>query len=336
MTHCIFTSGCYRRTQFKYSRKEGDKMSIRMTCPYCKKELPLSYFLPINDIMFPNGKTNICTECLKSIVKHSENPFQTVDRICQWLGIPFIPDKWIEAQEGFEDSAIEIYVKMYREGKMDYINWGEAFKYYKELEQNNLLKDNIIPLSAGELNQLRHKWGQEYSDEEELKYLEHLYQDIVNSYSIFGGNQIDQIKKICKVSLVIDQKIRSGEDYSKDFKCYNDLCKLANLEAKNIKDATDFSSVGEIFAYLEKNKKWLNQFYNNVEKDIVDKTMHDMQNWSKNFYINESAIPGEVESRLAALQLAEDMEDELNRIEDDGLDNDDFIEEDFEATAGIE
>lgn len=313
-----------------------NKMAVRFKCAKCQKDLPPNQFIISKDPLFPNGYSSICSECLQKIVKENNSSFEIVDRICQWLGVPFIPDKWIEVSQGFGETAIDVYLKMNRERKFEYIDWQDAYKYYKDLEVNGLLKENIVPLSQGELRQLRNKWGQEYSDEEDLKYLEHLYQDILNSYSIFGGNQIDQIKKICKVSLVINQKITSGEDYSKDIKSYNDLCKLANLEAKNIRDATDFSSVGELFAYLEKDKKWLNRFYNNEEKDIVDKTMHDMQNWSKNFYINESSIPSEVESRLAALQLAEDMEDELNRISDDGLDDDDFIEEDFEAMAGVD
>ena len=310
-------------------------MAVRFTCSQCKKELPPNQFIPTKDPLFAGGYCNICNDCLQKIVQENGGSFEIIDRICQWLGVPFIPDKWIEVSQGFGASAIDVYLKMNRERKFDYINWDDAFQYYKELEANGLLKDEIVPLSQGELRRLRQKWGKEYTDEEELKYLEHLYQDILNTYSIFGGNQLDQIKKICKVSLVIDQKIRSGEPYDKDIRSYNDLCKLANLEAKNIKDATDFSSVGELFAYLEKNKKWMNQFYNNVEKDIVDKTMKDMQNWSRTFYINESAIPGEVESRLEALKVAEDMEEELNRVEDDGLDDEDFIE-DFEPTAGVE
>ena len=311
-------------------------MAIKITCSHCKKELPISRFLPTKDIMFPDGVVNICLDCLNKLIKKKGEEFQIVDRVCQYLGVPFIPDKWIEVREGFEDSAMEMYLKMYRENKFDFVNWSEAYKYYKDLENSGLLKQSIVPLSRGEIHQLRDKWGQEYTDEADLKFLEHLYQDILSTYSIFGGNQLDQVKKICKVSLIIDKKIQNGEPYDKDIKSYNDLCKMANLEAKNIKDATDFGSVGEIFTYLEKNKKWLNQFYNNVEKDIVDKTMHDIQNWSKNFYINESSIPSEIESRLAALQLAEDMEDELNRIEDDGLDDKDFIEEDFEPTAGVD
>lgn len=311
-------------------------MANQIRCNYCQKEKSLNQFISLKDPLFPTGYSNICTECLQKIVKKNGETFEIIDRICQWLGVPFIPDKWIEVSQGFGDSAIDVYLKMNKDRHFEYVDWNDAYKYYKELENNGMLKESIVPLSQGEIRNLRYKWGQEYTDEEELKYLEHLYQDIVNSYSVFGGNQLDQIKKICKVSLVIDQKIRNGEDYSKDIKSYNDLSKLANLEAKNIKDATDFSSVGEIFSYLEKNKKWLNEFYNNVDKDIVDKTMHDMQNWSKNFYINESSIPSEVESRLAALQMAEEMEEELNQVVDDGLNDEDFIEEDFEPTAGLD
>ena len=150
--------------------------------------------------------------------------------------------------------------------------------------------------------------------------MEKLYQGIINTYSVFGENQIDQVKKICKISLIIDKKIRAGEDFDKYIKSYDQLQKMANLVPKNIKDATDFSSTGEIFAYLEKDHEWLNKFYDNVNRDIVDKTMKDIQNWTRNLYVNESSIPEDIENRISALKIADDMETEMNAIEDDGLD----------------
>jgi hypothetical protein len=40
-------------------------------------------------------------------------------------------------------------------------------------------------------------------------------------------------------------------------RAYDDLSKLANITPKAVKDANEFNSVGEIFAYLEK-LGWVN------------------------------------------------------------------------------
>lgn len=306
------------------------------TCQKCKKDLPITSFFEINDFAFPDGIVPICMDCLNKEIVYNQNSFETIDRIFQWMGIPFMPDKWLEAQERFKGKALEVYVKMYKENKFPYIDWKSAYQNYKELEAENKLSESIHQFSTAQLNNLRNKWGSEYTDEKELYQLEKLYQGIVNTYSIFGENQMDQVRKLCKISLLIDEKIRAGEDFDKLVRSYNDFQKAANLVPKNIKNANDFGSCGEIFAYLEKDHKWFNKFYDNVKRDIVDKTMEDIQNWCRNLYINESSIPAEVEMRIKSLQVAEELEDKMNIVEDDEYDNTiEEIEEDFDPTAGV-
>jgi hypothetical protein len=55
-------------------------------------------------------------------------------------------------------------------------------------------------------------------------------------------------------------------------KAYDDLSKLANITPKAVKDANEFNSVGEIFAWLEK-KGWINKYYDGAIKDEVDFTI---------------------------------------------------------------
>ena len=263
-----------------------------------------------------------------------DNDWQTADRICQWLGIPFEPDNWLKAVEGFENEAMEIYVRMYRDNSFDFVDWKSAYEYYKELERAGTLENSIAALSKAQLSKLRHKWGMEY-DEEQIRYLEQLYQNVLNDYGVSGNTQLDGIQKFCKLSLSLNEKIREDKDVDKAIKALDAARKMANLEPKNIKDANDFNSVGELFAYLEKTD-WLNQFYTGVKKDIVDKTMEDVQNWCRNLYTNENSIPEDIQARIEALKYADQMVEELNKIEDDGLDNDAYFDDgDFNPEAGI-
>jgi hypothetical protein len=64
------------------------------------------------------------------------------------------------------------------------------------------------------------KWGQHY-DEEELEYLENLHKGMMDSQNIVGALNEDQALKLCKISLIIEQKIREGADFSKELKSYD-------------------------------------------------------------------------------------------------------------------
>jgi hypothetical protein len=67
---------------------------------------------------------------------------------------------------------------------------------------------------------------------------------------------IEQLKKsmeLCMISLLIEEKVRAGDpDIAKFLKAYDDLTKISNFTPKDVKDADEFDSSGEVYAYLEK------------------------------------------------------------------------------------
>jgi hypothetical protein len=136
-----------------------------------------------------------------------------------------------------------------------------------------------------------------------------LHQGLISSQNIVGALNEDQALKLCKISLIIEEKIRSGLDFSKDLKAYDDLSKLANLTPKVVKEANDFNSVGEIFAYLEK-KGWVNEYYDDVIRDEVDLTLKDIKYWLQYLYVNETGIAEEIEERIKNLKLSAELSGE--------------------------
>jgi hypothetical protein len=67
---------------------------------------------------------------------------------------------------------------------------------------------------------MRQKWGHHY-DDEDLEYLENLHWGLLNSQNIVGALNEDQALKLCKISLIIEQKMRAGEDFDKDLRAYD-------------------------------------------------------------------------------------------------------------------
>lgn len=89
--------------------------------------------------------------------------------------------------------------------------------------------------------------------------------------------------KLCKISLTIDSRIREGGDIDKLLGSYEKLVKIGDFTPRNVKNAEDFDSVGELFSYLEKTG-FVNKFYDGVNRDIVDITMNDIQNFCQRLY----------------------------------------------------
>ena len=89
------------------------------------------------------------------------------------------------------------------------------------------------------------------------------------------------------------------------------MSKVVPEGTKNVKEANEFDSFGEVFAYLEK-KGWKNPYYNGAVKDEVDNTEKNIKNWLRYLYVNESGV----EERIQNLKIAAELEDE-NFDEDD-------------------
>ena len=163
-------------------------------------------------------------------------------------------------------------------------------------------------LKEKQMNDLRKKWGMSY-DDEQLGYLESLHQGLITSQNIVGALNEDQALKLCKISLIIEEKIRAGVDFDKDLRAYDSLAKLSNLTPKNVKEANEFDSFGEVFAYLEK-AGWMNKYYDGAVRDEVDNTEKNIKNWLRYLYVNESGVAEEIEERINNLKVAAELEDE--------------------------
>ena len=310
--------------------------SLYETCMKCGQSKPKSQFLQIRTTFFPKGYTPICIDCLEDMVEESNGNFQFMDELCRWLGIAFRPEKWIELYKANGKIALSTYVQLAMTNEYPMINWRTVYESYLDLEKKNQL-DSVIPALTEEvLNELRAKWGEQYSDEQ-LRYLDDLYQGILQTQNVNSKLKEDDAVKVCEINLLIKEKIRAGEDFDKLLKSYDTLRKSAGFTDKDIKNACDFDSVGELFAYLER-KGWLNEFYDDSPKDQVDMVMKDVQTWLRNLYKNETGIAEDVQRRIEALQAADAMEASIMAIQDDGLDDFDaagYLDEDFNAEAGL-
>lgn len=277
-------------------------------CQKCGQEKTLANFIGVKESPLFDGYLPICRECLATILAKApeEEVWNLADRLCQWANIPFVPEEWQKCYEGYGNNAFGYYVSIFREQEYSKLNWNEYNQVYLQLEEEQRVEDALPLVKEQQLRKWRQKWGEVYS-EAELEYLENLHQGLLQSQNVAGALNEDQALKLCKISLIIEDKIREGADFSKDLKSYDELAKLANLTPKNVKEASEFDSMGEVFAYMEKTGTVL-PYYDDVVRDEVDFCMKNMLNYLRYLYVNETGVAEEIEHRIENLKIAAELE----------------------------
>lgn len=294
------------------------KPFILKTCSRCNGSFGPDAFSETKSFFYKDGYLPICNSCIEEYLVENNFDWEAVDKVCQYADIPFVPSEFERLHEMNGDKVFPVYAKVFLSSDYNGLDWGVYFKKFKELKEAGLIDDELPVIKEKKLSQLKEKWGANY-DEEELHYLEGLYDGMLQTQNVNGALQDDQAKKLCKISLEIDSRIREGSDFDKILSSYDKLVKVAEFTPKNVKNATDFDSVGEVFRWLEK-RGWVNKFYDGVTQDVVDETMKNIMNFNQRLYVNESGITEEIERRLSALKNAQELENYYNTDKEYDLD----------------
>ncbi len=278
-------------------------------CTKCKDEKTTAHFIAVNSLLH-SGSLPICRECLAKMISSTpeKERWNVIDKICQWADVPFLPGEWEKLYQANGKDTLGVYIAIFRTEQYKTLDWMTYNNVYLQLLEEGRVEDAMPELKEKRLQDWRRKWGMVY-DEEQLEYLENLHLGLINSQNVVGALNEDQALKLCKISLIIEEKIRGGVDFTKDLKAYDELAKLSNLTPKNVKDANEFDSFGEVYAYLEKTG-WQNKYYDGAVRDEVDNTEKNIKNWVRYLYINETGIAEEIEQRINNLKVAAELEGE--------------------------
>lgn len=305
-------------------------------CCKCEKFYNKDKFIQTKNFFCGDGYSAICTDCLENLLKKYGEDWNVIDRACQYLDIPFIPEKWIEVYRANKEKSFPVYNQIFFSKEYEKLNWKPYCDKFKELEKDGIIKREIPLLKEQEIASLQRKWGPNYC-EEELDYLENLYNSMVLTQKMGSGLSVDQTLKLCKISLEIDNRIRDGGEIDKLLGSYEKLVKIGGFTSENAKEVSDFESVGELYAYLEKTG-WVNHYYTGAKKDVIDETMANMQNYARRLWTNETGMSEDIEKRLEALKNADasieqntyDIVDDYDedKYEVDGIEG---LKEDFEV-----
>lgn len=292
---------------------------LTKTCPKCKGTYGPESFSPTSSAFYLDGVLPLCDDCIEEILQLKNYDWEIADKVCQWADIPFVPTEFERIHRECGEHMFHTYAAVFQAEGYKGLGWGTYFKEFKRLEEENTIKEQLPEIGDEEFKKLQSKWGENYS-EEELHYLEDLYNGLLTTQNVSGALQQDQAVKICKISLELDRRIRAGEDFDKLMASYDKMVKTAEFTPKNVKNASDFDSVGELYHWLEK-RGWRAKYFDGVTKDIVDETVKNIQNYNQRLYINESGIGDEISRRIEALKASDKKENYYDSEQDYDLDN---------------
>lgn len=307
-------------------------------CPKCQSYLSIEDFSVSHSIFYSDGRLPICNGCINEFLKSKDYEWVWIDKVCQWADIPWIVKEWVRLEElNGRENTWPVYAKVFADRCYESLGWSDYNKQYKELRERGMIEEELPLIHEQHIAELHRKWGANY-DEDELYYLEDLFQGLLTSQNVNGALQTDQAQKICKFSLEIDSRIRAGDEkVDKFITSYDRLVKVAEFTPKNTKNAVDFDSFAEVGHWLEK-RGHQNKFYDGTTRDVIDETLKNIENYNQRLYINEGGIGDEITQRLNALHKIDgdnhdtslfDLETEHDL---DEYDNDGFImkeEEEF-------
>lgn len=283
-------------------------MANKKVCTKCGEEKTIANYIGVKS-EFHTGSLPICRSCIASMIKeHGTENWNFVNKLCQWADVPFVPEEWDKIWAANKSEAFGMYVAIFRNKAYEGLDWEQYNMAYTKLKEQDMLEESIATLNTHKREELLSKWGPNY-DDEQIRYLERLHNGIINSQNVVGALNEDQALKLCKISLLIEEKIRANVDFSKDLKSYDELVKLANFTPKTVRDADEFESFGEVASYLEKTG-WTNEYYDGAVRDEVDNIEKNVKNWLRYLYVNENGIGEEIEQRIQNLKIAAELEGE--------------------------
>lgn len=297
------------------------------TCPICGGSFGPDDFAPTNSIFYPDGVIPLCNSCIKSWLQEQEFAWTAADRLCQYAGIPFVPKEWERLRELAGDDVFPKYAQVFLSSEYESLGWGDYNEEFKRLQRQGTIEDELPLINEEKRKIQRKQWGANY-DDEALDYLDSLFQGLMNTQNVSGNLQIDQARKICKMSYEIDCRIREGSDFDKLLSSYDKLIKAAEFTPRNVKNINDFDTAGEMIKWMEK-KGWKNKFYDRVTRDVVDETMRNLENFNQRLYTNESGIGDEITRRIEALRSAKQLENYYDT--DKTYDLDDYDNDGYDA-----
>ena len=194
--------------------------------------------------------------------------------------------------------------------------------------ENNFMSEDQLPdlstqLTLEDKQYLAMKWGRTYKVSEWIE-LEKKYTEMMDSFDIQDADSKNSLIFICKTYLKMNQAIDCGdvEGYQKLSRVYDALRKSAKFTAaQNKEEKHDFiDSIGQLVAYCQKQGGKIPRYEINAPKDIVDKVIQDMKDYTKTLIYEDTALARQIQDYIKEAKAATAAKRDRAQAKAKGLD----------------
>lgn len=261
-------------------------------CPECGKNQKLELYLPTsNSSKYGlNGTSYICVECIAQ--KIDRNDLGSIDKMCQFLDLPYDANRWIEMNKSYEKLGPLLidYCQEMRNGKYVDNDWFQYNKMWDRCREYGNVLDELTALHSDLLMYLRKKWGHiDGFTLDEYMRMEEYERHTLSHYPFKDEARRDMVRKLAKLSAIADHCIAEGDNKEATtvLQSYNTLMKELGISTQTASDENTIESLSELVAYLEKTGFLLN-YKISENRDIVDKTISNMEQYVRRLFSDSS------------------------------------------------
>lgn len=284
-------------------------------CPECGKKQQLDMYLPVSNSSSYNikGMSYICIECIADKIDRKD--LGSIDKMCQFLDLPYDANKWIEMEGKYEKLGPLLidYCQEVTNGKYVDNDWFKYNKMWDKCREYNSVLDELTSMHSDLLMYLRKKWGHidDFTLEEYMR-MEEYERHTLSHYPFKDEARRDMVRKLAKLSAVADHSLANGDNKEATtvLQSYNALMKELGISTQTASNENTIESLSELVAYLEKTGFLLN--YKITEnRDIVDKTIENMQQYVRRLFTDSSETVNEMyNSKLLNTEAGTEITDE--------------------------
>lgn len=288
-------------------------------CPICGENHTL---IPSNNkIAAP-----ICTTCI--IKELNYNNIEDADLFCRTYNFPLKPELWIKMAKEYKQNVFKEYSLFIMQNiSEEYENknkdlWKDLNNEWNLVQTHEELIARIEPIREGYMLRNQIKWGSNYTFTE-LIQLENLFINTLKANDVSNPMQKDAIKKACKMSVALDRAIVNSEskEINELSKAYQNFVKTAKIDDLITASSQDvISNVAQLVQYIEDNGYKFN-YYDNVDRDVVDKSLKDMQNFIRRLVLDATGLDSVFETITAGLKVEDAIKKDAESYEKVPLEN---------------
>lgn len=296
-------------------------------CHACATNRSALELVPSHSPFWPTGRTSLCYACVESMVDGED--LNQIDRLCQFANIAFLPEEWRKMWKQHEKNAFKRYCESYYSINYYKYDWSEQNETLKAKASKGTIELELDELRPDLLAKLKMEWGD--LPERDLIALEELFNTSLADYAIYTAQEREMMKKICRLSLLIDHDF-NNQIVDKDKIAQYDklLTSLQKVVDKN--ESNGINTASDIVEFIERNG-YVANFFDTLSRDEYDLIINNIHEHNRDLVLSAINISEKYESRKKQLQNRRNGKvEELEKLEelDDGHEEDVELFEDDE------